>query len=102
MLITGESRNGKEVVAKAIHARRKRRERAPFVAVNCSAVPESLLESELFGHVRGAFTDAKESRVGLFKQAHEGTLSRTRSATCRSPFNRSCSARCGSGVRRWS
>ena len=72
-LVTGESGTGKELAALALH-RRSRRAKAPFVAVNCSAVPEPLLESELFGHVRGAFTDAKTARSGLFQKAAGGTL----------------------------
>src|SRR6185312_7787764 len=73
VLITGESGVGKELVAKALHSRSSRKS-GPFFAINCGAIPENLLESELFGHKKGAFTDATSDKRGLFEEASGGTL----------------------------
>jgi two-component system response regulator AtoC len=73
ILVQGESGTGKDLIAKAIHYESARQEK-PFVAVNCSAIPETLMEAELFGHEKGAFTDAKAMKKGLFEMADGGTL----------------------------
>jgi len=73
VLILGETGTGKEIVARAVHYLGNRQE-FPFIPVNCGAIPDNLIENELFGHAQGAFTDAKESQSGLINQAHRGTL----------------------------
>jgi two-component system response regulator HydG len=73
ILITGESGTGKEVLARFIHDQSKSNQ-GPFIAINCAAIPESLLEAELFGHAKGSFTGAQEKRIGLFEAAQNGTL----------------------------
>jgi two-component system response regulator GlrR len=73
IMLYGESGTGKELIAQIIHLQ-SRRSRGPFVAINCGAIPEGLLENELFGHTRGAYTDARETKIGLFTQADKGTL----------------------------
>jgi two-component system response regulator HydG len=73
VLISGESGSGKEVIARAVHELGDKKD-GPFIAINCSAIPENLLESELFGHAKGAFTGANDKKVGLFEEANKGTL----------------------------
>ena len=73
VLITGESGTGKELVVRALHYSSQRRSK-PFIPVNCAAIPESLIESELFGHEKGSFTGANSRRAGVFESANEGTL----------------------------
>jgi two-component system response regulator HydG len=73
VLITGESGSGKEVIARAVHELGDKKD-GPFIAINCSAIPENLLESELFGHAKGAFTGAHDKKIGLFEEANKGTL----------------------------
>lgn len=85
ILVHGESGAGKELVARALHANAPWRN-GPFVPINCGALPAGLVESELFGHERGAFSGAAETKLGLFETAGGGTLSSTRSASCLSSF----------------
>jgi anaerobic nitric oxide reductase transcription regulator len=73
VLVTGETGTGKELVAQAVHAQSGRADK-PMISINCAALPDNLVESELFGHVRGAFTGALSERSGKFEQAHQGTL----------------------------
>src|SRR5262249_45461101 len=73
VLVLGESGTGKELVARAIY-HHSRRNQSPFLAINCAAIPDTLLESELFGHEKGAFTGADQRRIGKFEQCHSGTI----------------------------
>ena len=93
VLITGESGTGKEMVVRAIHARSPRALK-PFVAINCAAIPEALLESELFGHAKGAFTGATERHSGLLEDADGGTLFWMKLAICPWRFRPNCCGFC--------
>ena len=92
VLILGESGTGKEVVAQMIHQWSPRSE-GPLVAANCAGMPESLIESEMFGHTKGAFTGANQTRQGLFRARTAARFSSTKSASCPSIYNLSCSGR---------
>jgi two-component system nitrogen regulation response regulator GlnG len=96
VMVTGESGTGKELVARALHDYGKRR-KGPFVALNMAAIPRELIESELFGHERGAFTGAVQRSSGKFEQASAARCSSTRSATCRPRRRRACCACCRKG-----
>jgi DNA-binding NtrC family response regulator len=85
VLLAGETGTGKEVIARALHSTGPRRSH-PFLALNCAAFPDTLLESELFGYVKGAFTGAERTRAGLFEAAHRGTLSLDESAETSAPL----------------
>ena len=93
VLLLGESGTGKEALAQALHELGPRAEQ-PFVAINCAAIPENLLESELFGHERGAFTGAVKQTIGKIESADAARCSSTRSATCRTRCRSSCCASC--------
>jgi two-component system NtrC family response regulator len=95
-LLLGESGTGKELVARAIHARSDRRDKR-FVAINCAAIPEQLLESELFGYERGAFTGAVKQQLGKFELAAGGTLFLDEIGDLRFDCSRSCCASCRTG-----
>ncbi|MDQ7082501.1 MAG: sigma-54 factor interaction domain-containing protein [Aquificota bacterium] len=87
ILITGESGTGKEVLAKFIH-RNSRRKEGPFIAVNCSAIPENLLEAELFGYKKGSFSGAYADKKGIVEEAHKGTLFLDEIGDLSLPFSR--------------
>jgi two-component system nitrogen regulation response regulator GlnG len=93
VMIMGESGTGKELVARALHNYGKRRS-GPFVAINMAAIPRELIESELFGHEKGAFTGATSRGIGRFEQAQGGHFFSTKSATCRSKHKPGCCGSC--------